>query len=356
MKVSVVAGRELSPDLRAGWHRLLDASPELASPFLRPEYVAAVASVRDDVFVGVLEDGGEAVGFFPFQKGLLRTGGPVGAPLCEYQALVGGPPDLAPKDLVAGCGLVAWEFDHLLAAQAPFAPFHLEVNESPVIDLTGGWEAYRDAVAARGSDLIKQGLRKTRKLEREVGPVRFEACVTDPKVLRRLLEWKSEQCRRTGIFDVFRFDWPHAMVARLHAASDAGLSGLLSAVYAGDELVAAHLGLRSGGVWHWWFPTYDVRFGRYSPGLILLLQMVMAADDLGVVRIDFGRGSEAYKLRARTGSVPVASGRVECPSLVTTLRKARRGTMSAVRNSPLARPAEAVTRLVRRGGKLLGSR
>lgn len=356
MKVSVVAGRELSPDICADWHRLLDAKPELASPFLCPEYVAAVASARDDVFVGVLEDGGETVGFFPFQKGKLRTGGPVGAPLCEYQALIGGPPQLAPQELVAGCGLVAWEFDHLLAEQASFAPFHLEVDESPVIDLAGGWEEYRDAVTARGSNLFRQGLRKMRKLEREVGPVRFEARVTDSEVLRRVLEWKSEQCRHTGVFDVFRFDWPHALVARLHATNEPGLCGLLSAVYAGDELVAAHFGLSSGGVWHWWFPTYDVRFGRYSPGLILLLQMVMAAGDLGVTRIDFGRGSEAYKLRARTGSVPVARGRVECPSLVTTLRKMRRGTMSAVRNSPLAGPAEAVSRLVRRGEKWLGSR
>lgn len=356
MKVTVVPGRELATELSAAWARIQEAEPDLASPFLRPEYTQAVASARDDVFVGVIEDAGAPVGFLPFQRGALRSALPAGSPLCEYQALVGGPADLGPRELVAGCGLVSWEFDHLLASQAAFAPFHLEVQESPVLDLTGGWEAYREAVAGAGSDLIRQGLRKSRKLEREVGPLRFEARVEEREVLRRLLEWKSAQCERTGLFDVFQFDWPNRLVETLLETNGADFAGLLSAVYAGDELVAAHFGLTSRGVWHWWFPTYDRRWARYSPGLILLLQMAQAADGLGIQRLELGRGSEPYKLRARTGSTRVARGRVECPSVITSLRRFRRGTMSAVRASPLARPVEIVARLVRRGERWFRSR
>ena len=67
MKVAVIGGRELSPDLRALWNRMLDATPETESAFLRPEYTVAVASSCDD------EGGGRAIGFLPFKRGPLRT-------------------------------------------------------------------------------------------------------------------------------------------------------------------------------------------------------------------------------------------------------------------------------------------
>jgi CelD/BcsL family acetyltransferase involved in cellulose biosynthesis len=356
MKVQLLPGRELSDDLSAEWIRIQEGDSTLASPFLRPEYFAAVAAVKRDVTLGILEEEGRPVGFFPFQRSRLRTAIPAGAPLCEYQAIIGGSAELSPRALVSGCGLVAWEFDHLLASQTAFAPFHLEVEESPVIDLADGAQGYREALAVKGSSLFKQGERKGRKLEREVGPLRFEPRVTDKAVLRQLLEWKSAQSRRTGIFDVFRFEWPHRLVERILETQEPGFAGMLSALYAGDELVAAHLGMRSNGVWHWWFPTYDVRFARYSPGLVLLLRMVGASEDLGIRRLDFGRGDESYKLRASTGSTRIARGRVECPSLITTVRQTRRRTMSFLRGSSLARPAEACARLVRRGENWLRSR
>ena len=122
------------------------------------------------------------------------------------------------------------------------------------------------------------------------------------------------------------------------------------------EIVAAHLGMHSNGVWHWWFPGYDLRWSSYSPGMLLLLQMIAATDELGIRRIDFGDGKQPYKLRAQTGTIPVARGRVECPSAITTVRLARRRVMSALRQSPLVGPVNACVRLVRRGEKRLRSR
>jgi len=353
MKVTPVPAGELSAELRATWIRLQESDPRLVSPFLRPEFVQAVASACEGVYVGVVEDGATPVGFLPFQRGPLRSGLPVGAPLNECQALVGRLDGLDARAFVTGCDLVSLELDHLLAHQSEFTSHHTEVVESPVIELPSGWEAYRTAVARTGSNLIRQAERKRRKLAREVGPLRFEAHVEDADVLQRLLAWKSAQCQRTGIFDVFRFDWPNRMLQTLHRTEAPGFAGRLSAVYAGEELVAAHFGLVSGGVWHWWFPAYDPRWARYSPGVTLLLEMARASTELGVRRIDLGRGTEPYKRRACTGSIAQAQARVECPSLVTSVRRLRRGTMAALRGSPLSVPAEALARLVRRGERWL---
>ena len=42
-------------------------NPQLDNPFFRPEFTQAVAAVRDDVEVAVLEIQQQPVGFFPYQ-------------------------------------------------------------------------------------------------------------------------------------------------------------------------------------------------------------------------------------------------------------------------------------------------
>ena len=55
---------------------------------------------------------------------------------------------------------------------------------------------------------------------------------------------------RTGALDIFTREWVLETVRRVHQASGECFGGVLSALYAGDDLVAAHLGLRSATVWH----------------------------------------------------------------------------------------------------------
>ena len=50
----------------------------------------------------------------------------------------------------------------------------------------------------------------------------------------------------------------------------------------------------------------DVGLAKYSPGRILLLQMLQAAQSNGIQKIDLGRGVVSYKSRAMTGAVTVA--------------------------------------------------
>ena len=50
------------------------------------------------------------------------------------------------------------------------------------------------------------------------------------------------------------------LLRRLFDTRSSDFGGMLSAVYAGPHLVAAHFGLRAGPVLHWWFPVYDPNF------------------------------------------------------------------------------------------------
>jgi CelD/BcsL family acetyltransferase involved in cellulose biosynthesis len=99
---------------------------------------------------------------------------------------------------------------------------------------------------------------------------------------------------------------------------------MLSLLYAGKQLVAGHLGMRSRTVWHYWFPAYDRQFAKFSPGLILLLKMAQEAEELGLRCIDLGTGLTLYKRRLMNAAVSVAEGSVERSSCLLLSRSLKR--------------------------------
>ena len=168
--------------------------------------------------------------------------------------------------MLRGCGLAAWYFDHLPAAQTPFEKFSWGRSQSPYLDLSGGFDAYIAQRRNAGSSAIAQVRRKARKIAREVGPLRFELHTSDEQVWQALLKWKTAQHRQTGVLQVLKYPWVVALLQRLRRTQSEKFSGLLSALYAGNQLAAVHLGLKGSNALHIWFPAYNSRLGRYSVG------------------------------------------------------------------------------------------
>jgi CelD/BcsL family acetyltransferase involved in cellulose biosynthesis len=194
-------------------------------------------------------------------------------------------------------------------SQERLAPYHRSRHRSPVIDLRDGADAYLAAVRAQSRDVLSQVARRRRKLEREVAPLTCEWNRAEPADLTTLLTWKSDQYRRTGVWDRFAEPWIERVVRALAEPRDAPLlEGVLTTLHAGDRLVAAHFGLRAGRRLSWWFPAYDPELGRYSPGLVLLLDLVGLAPEHGVDVVDLGRGEHHYKVRVANASTEVAEG------------------------------------------------
>ena len=123
-------------------------------------------------------------------------------------------------------------------------------------------------------------------------------------------------------------------------------------MYAGDRLVAAHMGMRSRTHWHYWFPSYATDVSKYSPGSILLLRMAEAAQEHGISVIDLGKGDSQYKRTLMTGAAPLLEGAVEMPSLLSVLRCIQRQLEAwedagGLANTVANLPARAVRRLQR---------
>jgi CelD/BcsL family acetyltransferase involved in cellulose biosynthesis len=193
---------------------------------------------------------------------------------------------------------------------------------------------------------LKSELRKLRRLQEDHGPVKFVAQSYDEAAFMSLLDWKSAQYRRTGAPNIIALPWVTSVLRDIHLRrANSDFEGMLSLLYAGDRLTAAHLGMKSGGVWHHWFPAYDPEFSYYSPGLLLLLKMVEHSSSIGVHTIDMSVGLFEQKKRFMNASTKVASGSIELPSFRYMKRLIRKSARSSFIGLGLHAP---IKRLLRR--------
>ena len=348
MKTSVIPISSLTPEQAADWIALTESAVDadktaaevssisgMDNPFLRPEYAAFAGRVLPNIEVAVLSENGTNVGFFPFERQTDGSGLPIGRFLSDLHAFVVAE-DVAwnADDLIRACGLKAWRFDHLLANQTPFAEHHSYVDESYLMDLRNGYEAYCEQRRTAGSSAVKQAARKKRKLEREIGPVRFTAHTTEQSAWETLARWKSEQLIRLGYADMFRLDWVNALIEELRTFDDTDFGPLLSTLHAGDEMIAVHLGLRSPTVVSSWIPTFSAQHSKYSPGLILHLELAEWAAARGMTRVDLCRGENQMKLSLASGWFDVAVGSADHRILHRTMTRAYYGLRNMVHASP----------------------
>jgi CelD/BcsL family acetyltransferase involved in cellulose biosynthesis len=307
MKITVIRPHDLGAAEIERWRTLQRTDPALLNPFFAPEFTLGVGRFRDGVRVAVVADGPDIVAFFPYERNALGVGHPIGFGLTDLQGIVAAPGlRLDARELLRACRLSVWDFDHLLAHQPTFTAYHAVRRAEPVIDLSGGFDAYAEAYRRAAPKTHKTIRYKERKLGREVGEVRYTFASADRAELSRLMAWKSAQYRRTGRSDRFARPWIVDLLTHFHETG----FGVLSVLYAGAEMVSAHFGLRTERVMAGWFPAYDPRFGAYSPGMIGHLHLARGCAATGIAEIAMGRGGKEFKDGLKSREIPIAEGRV----------------------------------------------
>jgi CelD/BcsL family acetyltransferase involved in cellulose biosynthesis len=350
MQLDVLSPRELTPEHLDAFARLRRAGA-LTSPFLTPAWLQALETAGGPdagrLKVVALHEGGAVRGFFAAR---VRRGvaGPPGAPLCDTQGVVAeGPLDLAPGDLAAALGAARLDFDKLRPGQPAFGPYVRGEAPGFLIDLAGGFDAYAAERRAAGAGILQDIAKKRRKCEREAGPLRFSP--DDPEALGALLSWKSAQYRATGQPDIFRIPWPKALLQTLLASEDPSCRARLFSLRRGEELIAAHLALEGEGVLHAWFIAHASAFAAYSPGLVLLAEVLRWAAGEGIFEVDLGAGDYRFKRSLSNLTRTLAHGFVGRPSGASLVRAAAyrvRATAEALPLGPASTlPGKAMRRL-----------
>ncbi len=146
---------------------------------------------------------------------------------------------------------------------------------------------------------------------KDLGPLRLEFDCKDEAVRQKILDLKRSQYRRTNIFDLLSVDWVHRVFNSLFVEQNGKCKGLTSVLYAGDTLVAGHVGLLEGDLLHYWFPVYDPAYHVYSPGTALFLEISKACEARGIKQVDFGYGEQPYKVKLTDTTSEVSYGRFD---------------------------------------------
>ena len=339
MRIDLIQPSELGPSEIAAWHSMQEATPALANPFLSPEFTLAVGRLRQESRLAILADGSCTTGFFPFERRRFGVGVPISGWLSACQGLVHAPAvEWDAQELLRGCDLAAWKFDNLICEQKPFKSYHARTAPSPILDLSNGFDCYSHALRSRRPHFCRELERKIRKLGREVGELNVVCDSRDSRALSKLMSWKSEQYRRTAHVDRFQEPWLCELLESMLETRTKELSGLLSILYAGEEPVAAQFGLRNQKQLVGWFTGYDIRFARYSPGLIHLMFMARELAAASIETIHMGKGALKYAHSLKNGDILVSEGMVAARSTLGIAHdgwnRASRFALNTVRRRP----------------------
>jgi len=320
--VTVKSASALTSDEIDQWRELQRADSTMMSPFFSPEYTLAIEAATQSAQVALARNKGHLIGILPFHKGPLKTGVPIGAQITDFQGIIG--PLKTTENLnefVKACGLRVYDFNHLPKSQTAFAKSTFLEIPSPYMDLSDGYEAYYAERTHKGSKKIKSIPRELRRIERDIGPLRIELNDPSDRAWQAMIKWKTEFYEYIGVKSILDKNWALDTLTLIRDIQKSSFSGMLSTAYAGDELIAVNFGMRSHNTWHGWFTTYNTQYKKYSPGLVLLLEMAKRAPDIGVIRIDLGRGDERYKQSFTSSNVIICEGSViTSPSIPGSLR------------------------------------
>jgi CelD/BcsL family acetyltransferase involved in cellulose biosynthesis len=309
LRVCLTAAHNIDPPLWREWEHTRRTNPALQSPFFAPEFAQIVGAVRNDLEVGVISRNGSVIAFFPFQrkKSEASHAVPIADSMSEFQGLICNPNfECNPLELIDRCGLVSYEFRHFITSQRFFLRCPYRLDSFHQIDVSQG-SGQRKGTPG----LIRLSNDFARRLHRDLGPLRFVALSHDPALLRRVMDLKSDQDKRTGVRDLYGMAWVRSLIEKIHATQSDEFAGVLSLLYAGNNLIAGYFGVRSRTVLHYWIPAYDPAMATYLPEMNLILNMAKHGPSVGLRTIGFDSRRILHKRRASTGGIPVAKGKLD---------------------------------------------
>ncbi len=347
MKIRVVDPASLTADEIALWNKFRAAQQSLSSPYFSTKYFQAASKAIRNVQIAICEVNGEIAVFFPFQRRSLGIGKPVGGPFSDYHGVIARHGfRFDPRTLLQDCGLTAFDFDHLPADQFAFAVFSQSAAVSHCMDLSESFEHYRLQRKAAGSGEIENTLKKQAKLTKEVGSVKFIQHDSDRETFKKLIEWKNDQHKRTGVYPVLERKCAVDLLQEILTYQENDFCGLMPSLYVNGNLAATSFCIRSGETLHYLITTYNVALQKYSPGLILLINMAMQAEHSGLKTIDLGKGEERYKLSLSNHTIPLLEGSVCTSELISLARSTVRAAVGIIESLPIGKAAALPRRAI----------
>tara|TARA_R110000868_G_scaffold35549_1_gene127352 strand:- start:10793 stop:11884 length:1092 start_codon:yes stop_codon:yes gene_type:complete len=340
---------ELDALQQAQWRGMQAANPALASPYFSLDFARLIAARRTDTHALVLKRNGRTAGFLPLHLSMTGIARPLGGPLGDHHGLITDDPGLDLHSALGSSPVPLFTYSGALASQAAGCDGTSHTEPSWVIDLHSGHEAWLENRRQADAKAMRNIRARQRKLEACGDEVVFRLDDRRPEILARTFATKREQYRRTGAFDVFGARWARHLMRDLFDHHSDELRGCMSTLEIGGELAAAHFGMRSQSVLHYWFPVYWSAHAHLGPGLQLLLEMAKQLPETGIESIHLGPGDFDFKHKLANASFQIAEGRIGRRSLAAGLVSLGAGIDRWSSRLPVGRasawPGKALSRL-----------
>jgi CelD/BcsL family acetyltransferase involved in cellulose biosynthesis len=191
------------------------------------------------------------------------------------------------------------------------------------------WEQFLQVLRERPGYRLQDTQRRRRKVQREIGTLRFVVHDGNPAVFEQCVRWKSAQYVATGFKDLFA-DKRNVELFRELLRRDLLT---ISALYAGERLGAVHLGVIFEGRFYSWVPVYDPQLHQYALGRLLLEEILAYSYRAGHAQFDFSVGGEPYKFCYAT-HVRVVEPAGKRPISLAATRAAKRGVKTVLTRFP----------------------
>lgn len=343
MRFKTVHPKELGPAEFDHWRAHL--RPGFDSPYLTPEWAQLIGQARDDARVCIINDG---EGFLGAQRLSRFAAMGLGAPIADYQGIVGAP-DL---DVDAGALCRALKVGRLDLSHTPTGQtlFKAAGSEGSWIVATDcSRDLYEAGLKARRGEFVRQTDKKARKLARERGHVEFRAQSTERADFETLVQWKNTQLQRSGQPEIWATPWVRQVIDACFEQRDTQFGGALFTMYADGQLVAGAFCLRSPRVLHFWIVAHDSAFDSFSPGVQLARWAIGWAGEQGIPEVDFGPGDYQFKRQLSTSQRMLEWGVASGASLSGVLRQSQHALRAGIERLPqpklAALPGKAMRRL-----------
>ncbi|MEM6979554.1 MAG: GNAT family N-acetyltransferase [Planctomycetota bacterium] len=360
--IDVLSLEELTSSDLAAWESYREDQSVYEAPFFSTRFAQAVGRARNDVWVARIEHQDVGPAFLPFHCRRVGFGRVVGVPVGRFlndAHYVIGPPELEIDwtAILKAMGVVAFDCHALVGGTDHLIDQHqLQTVKAYRADFNGDSPAFLELLQQQHRTISKQG-QKTRKLSREVGSLRLEVDCRCPNVLQQTIQWKRDQYQRTHILDLFAPEWTRKLIDELYSDplkdtdgstsfADSPMRGLLSVLWAGDRVAAAHVGMVERGRLHYWFPTYDLGLAKYSPGTALFVELVRAATEHAIDVIDMGYGEQPYKQKQTATISTVAAGTITNSPVHRIAFQSQARAIDWLKRIPMKETAKAAWRTI----------
>ncbi len=343
--IQVVPFEKLSERDSLKWEQLRSSQREFQTPFFSFAFARAVQAARGDVLVALLKWRGETVGYFPHHL-VGANVYPVGRKFNDAHGVIAEPGiEFTWSELLSAVNAKGFEFHSLVGVDRKrMSPDSFAGTVGSFLTSLGDdSKAALRRIEQEHRTMFKQG-QKTRKLAREVGELRLEVDCKSPVQLAAAIERKRDHYRRTNILDLFSTPWTRELIRALSENSNDEAHVMLTLLWAGETVVASHVGFREGDLLHYWFPAYDIQYSKYSPGTALFIELVRNASEHGIRAIDMGFGEQPYKRKQTDIQTDVAFGYVADSSLRRTMYRADLAKQRLIKSLPMKETLKYVLR------------